>query len=87
MPSKHQVGSSILPRVNMVEIEKLPLKIGSYERESLQSHSFLDRGAAKGYTISKDGTHLIHGSWRPVGAILKKIPIQNNEDILSEILK
>ena len=71
----------------MVEIEKLPLVIGSYSRESLESRSFVNKTIARGYTISADGRFLIHGTWRPVGAILKKIPIQNNEDILNAILK
>lgn len=78
------VGSNPTRRA-MIELEKLPMEIGAFKREKPTSNTFANKGEAKGFTVNTQKQELVFGTWRPVGAILKRVKVTNNEEVVSSI--
>lgn len=71
----------------MIDVKSLPMNINGYSRSDPESRSFTNKGSAHGYSISKDLKTLVFGTWRPVGAVLKKVSVETNEDVVTCIEK
>lgn len=71
----------------MIDVKSLPMNINGYSRSDPESRSFTNKGSAHGYSISKDLKTLTFGTWRPVGAVLKRVSVETNEDVIECIEK
>lgn len=71
----------------MIDLETLPLKIGSYERKDLSSRMFKNTGR-NGYGCSINPTENLatFGMWIPCGATILREKVTTNEEVV-ELLK
>ena len=71
----------------MIELETLPLRIGSYERKNVKSKSFINTDR-NGFSCSINPAEnlAIFGSWIPCGATILKEKVTTNEEVI-ELLK
>lgn len=71
----------------MIDLETLPLRIGSYERKNIKSKSFINTDR-NGFSCSINLTEnlAIFGSWIPCGATILKEKVTSNEEVI-ELLK
>ena len=71
----------------MIDLETLPLRIGSYERKNVKSKSFINTGRnGFGCSINPAENLAIFGSWIPCGATILKEKVTSNEEVI-ELLK
>lgn len=71
----------------MIDLETLPLRIGSYERKNVKSKSFINTDR-NGFSCSINPAEnlAIFGSWIPCGATILKEKVTSNEEVI-ELLK
>ena len=71
----------------MIDLETLPLRIGSYERKNVKSKSFINTDR-NGFSCSINPAEnlAIFGSWIPCGATILKEKVTTNEEVI-ELLK
>lgn len=71
----------------MIDLETLPLRIGSYERKNVKSKSFINTDR-NGFSCSINPAEnlAIFGSWTPCGATILKEQVTSNEEVI-ELLK
>ena len=71
----------------MIDLETLPLRIGSYERKNVKSKSFINTDRT-GFSCSINPAEnlAIFGSWIPCGATILKEKVTTNEEVI-ELLK
>ena len=71
----------------MIDLETLPLRIGSYERKNVKSKSFINTDR-NGFSCSINPAEnlAIFGSWIPCGATVLKEKVTTNEEVI-ELLK
>lgn len=71
----------------MIDLETLPLRIGSYERKNVKSKSFINTDR-NGFNCSINPAEnlAIFGSWIPCGATILKEKVTTNEEVI-ELLK
>ena len=71
----------------MIDLEALPLRIGSYERKNVKSKSFINTDR-NGFSCSINPAENlpIFGSWIPCGATILKEKVTTNEEVI-ELLK
>lgn len=71
----------------MIDLETLPLRIGSYERKNVKSKSFINTDR-NGFSclINPAESLAIFGSWIPCGATILKEKVTSNEEVI-ELLK
>ena len=71
----------------MIDLETLPLRIGSYERKNIKSKSFINTDR-NGFSCSINPAEnlAIFGSWIPCGATILKEKVTTNEEVI-ELLK
>lgn len=71
----------------MIDLETLPLRIGSYERKNVKSKSFINTDRS-GFSCSINPAEnlAIFGSWIPCGATILKEKVTTNEEVI-ELLK
>ena len=71
----------------MIDLETLPLRIGSYERKDLNSRMFKNT-CRNGFGCSINPTENLatFGSWIPCGSIILKEKVTTNEEVI-ELLK
>lgn len=71
----------------MIDLETLPLRIGSYERKNVKSKSFINTSRnGFGCSINPAENLAIFGSWIPCGATILKEKVTSNEEVI-ELLK
>ena len=67
----------------MVDVKSLPEDIGQYRRKSPTSNAWI-----KGNIIALVHEHYVcFGTAVPVGAFIKKVEVESNEDVIREIKK
>lgn len=71
----------------MIDLETLPLRIGSYERKNVKSKSFINTDR-NGFSCLINPTEnlAVFGSWIPCGATILKEKVTTNEEVI-ELLK
>lgn len=71
----------------MIDLETLPLRVGSYERKNVKSKSFINTDR-NGFSCSINPTEnlAVFGSWIPCGATILKEKVTTNEEVI-ELLK
>ena len=69
----------------MIDVKALPMNFGSYSRDSKESTSFLNKGAARGISIHPDTGDIVFGTWRPVGAVIKRLKAGTTEEAILKI--
>ena len=71
----------------MIDLETLPLRIGSYERKNVKSKSFINTDR-NGFSCSINPAEnlAIFGSWISCGATILKEKVTTNEEVI-ELLK
>ena len=67
----------------MIDLSTLPLRISNYVRSDSNKTMFkcLSRDGF-GCSIRVAEEEAIFGSWKPVGVVVKRVPIRSNEDIV-----
>lgn len=71
----------------MINLEILPLRVGSYERKDVKSRIFKNTSRnGYGCSINPDENLAIFGTWIPCGAIILKEKVTTNEEVI-ELLK
>ena len=71
----------------MIDLETLPLRVGSYERKDLNSRMFKNTGRnGYGCSINPAENLATFGMWIPCGATIFKEKVTTNEEVV-ELLK
>ena len=71
----------------MIDLETLPLRIGSYERKNIESKSFINTSRnGYGCSINPAENLATFGMWIPCGATILKEKVTTNEEVI-ELLK
>ena len=71
----------------MIDLETLPLRIGSYERKDLNSRMFKNTSRnGFGCSVNPAENLAIFGSWIPCGVTILKEKVTSNEEVI-ELLK
>ena len=71
----------------MIDLETMPLRIGSYERKDLNSRMFKNTGRnGFGCSINPAENLAIFGSWISCGATILREKVTTNEEVI-ELLK
>ena len=69
----------------MIDVTKMPLCIGEFKRSSLTSTSYKMAGRYIGCTIKPQENLLIFGTWSPVGAVIKRVSVDNEDSAIKAI--
>lgn len=69
----------------MIDVRNLPLTIGNFERRSVDSKRFTMKDRSIGCTYISFQNELVFGSWKPVGAVLKRVKVETEQDVIKAI--